>query len=245
MLHRHDKGSSGFTLIELVLVIGLLVIIGGFSLSRMDSVIGWKQKGDLRAFANTWEFLFHEALIRQETYRLIADLDRERYFVRREIQVDRGVEQVDYLANLRTKGERERRSKQHEEETMTLEEEFRAADAREAGSLEQIFFAAVYSDPNSSFRLGLPTQLPSLGEGKNLTDGLKFRDVELGEKRLDAGAVHLRISPQGADDFAVVHITLGPDVFTMALNPTTGKVQTLTGDVAFDDVFQNFKKLVE
>ena len=49
-----DNADTGFTLIELVIVIGLIAIIGSLTISRIDSISSWKHQSDVRQFANLW-----------------------------------------------------------------------------------------------------------------------------------------------------------------------------------------------
>lgn len=227
---------------ELVLVIALIAVVASLSADSFGSLVGWKQKGELRKFVDTWEFLGNEAAVKQEAYRLVVNLDLNRYYVRREVQSNRSVEQVDHLANLRTKGEREKRAQEgEEEELLSLEEEFKEEDVRQGGTLEELFYNFVFYDPNGPKRLAMPTSFPSLAEGKVFSDGLKIRDVETALGKITQGKASLRISPRSGGELSLVHMVLDEQVLTLVMNPVSGKVQTYYEDVDYKKVFSEYE----
>lgn len=228
----HRPNDCGFTLIELILVVVLIALIATFAATRIDTVVLWKLEGDIRKFAGTWEFLFNEAYGRGESYRLVINLDRNSYYVRREVPVEGTViRQVDYLENLRTKSEKERRAKKIEEEMLSVKEEFEEEDRRQSGALDTLYYQTMFSDPEGPRRLARPLEFPSLAEERVLTDGLEFRDVQTRGEKVNSGRVFLRLSSRGSGEFAVVHLAAGETVFTVAIHPATGKVSVFDGDI--------------
>ncbi|MCB0325673.1 MAG: type II secretion system protein, partial [Bdellovibrionales bacterium] len=146
--------EAGLTLIELLMVVALIAIIGTLSVQRLDSILGWRQEGDVREFVTTWQFLHNEAAARGESYRLVIDFAANAYHVLREVPLDPGESvEVDYLKNLRTKGEQERRTKAELEELKTLDEEFEEEDRRQSGALDQLYYRTRFRDPNAAVRL--------------------------------------------------------------------------------------------
>lgn len=234
-----SRGESdrGFTLIEIIFVILIIAIISSFGASQFQSIHIWRQRGDIREFVATWELLYQTAITRGHTYRLIMDLDDNSYTVRREIydSQDR-VQQVDYLKNLRTKSEQERRAKEAlERELGTIDEAFEAEDRREGSkTLEQLFIDTFYIDPEAPVTLGYPLEFPNLAERKQFPDGLALRDVKTLAGKTTEGSTFVRFSPRGASEFAVVHLTLGEDVVTVFMNPSTGVVSIFDGDKDFE-----------
>lgn len=234
MTARRDR-ASGFTLLEVVLVITLFAFISGLALSNFDSVFAWKQKGDIRKFVDTWEFLYNEAIARRQGYRLVIDIDKNSYYVRREI-IPEGTEikNVDYLANLRTQGQKERLQEEELEELPSIAEEFEAEDAKQSGDLESLFFGVAFNDPGIPTRLGRPLEFPSLAEGKILVNGLRFKDIKTPRGLQDSGNAYIRFSPRGASEFAVIHLLAEDKLFTLFMNPSTGRVSFKEGEVDFD-----------
>jgi prepilin-type N-terminal cleavage/methylation domain-containing protein len=232
----HKKAQSGFTLIELVFVIVLIGILGVAAANRIDSVIVWRQKSDIRKFLSTWEFLYTEALARGNGYRLVMNLDNNTYYVRREVPITRtNVTDVDYLSNLRTKGEQARRALEEEEEIQTLDEEFEEEDLREGLPLDVLFYQSLYADPHGSLRLAQPLEFPSLAKKTTLTNGLRFHKVSTRRGTDTEGQPFIRFSPRGASDYAVVYFTTEDEhIFTAFMNPATGAISIKEGEHEYE-----------
>lgn len=235
MLDRLRK-HKGFTLVELVLVILLIALISTLAATRFESIQIWKLKGDIRKFVDTWEFLYNEALARGDAYRLVLNLDENSYYVRREVpQTDNTIRQVDYLENLRTKGERERRAKKkEEEERLSLEEEFAAEDERQNRPVETLFYEFIFADPGSSIRLAAPLEFPNLAKERKLIADVSFTDVTTRIGKVEDGKAVIRFSPSGASEFAVVHLKANEQEFTAVMNPASGEVTIHPGYKDFE-----------
>ncbi len=226
--------QGGFTLIEIVVVITLLVVISGLAISRFDSLLGWRQRSDIRRFVDTWQFLYNESAARREGYRLIVDFDSQSYYVRREVLIEPSeVQKVDFLRGLRTDSEKKRLNEK-DQELGSLEDEYKDEDKRLGGSVENLYFQALFGDPNEPVKLTRPTEFPSLAERHELTTDLQFRDVTTRAGKITEGAVPLRFSPRGGTDFAVVHLKTSKTVYTITMSPTTGEVKLLEGDEDLD-----------
>ena len=161
----------------------------------------------------------------------MVDFDSQSYYVRREVMVEPGeVQQVDLLKNLRTSSEKKRRAETNEE-LQSVEEEYKEEDKRLGSNVETLYFQALYGDPNEPVKLARPLEFPSLAEKHELTSGMVFRDVSTRSGKINTGTFALRFSPRGGTDFAVVHVASGTRVFTLTVNPTTGEVKLVDGDV--------------
>ena len=225
---------GGFTLIELVMVIAIVAVIGGLASMRFGAVVSWKQRTAVRQFTNIWQHLYGQAMGRGDAFRLVIDLDNNSYFVRREIPITGTyTKQVDYLKNLRTRREKERRANEEMDESLNLKEEFEAEDVRDASQLDRLFYQSIFDDPYGSHRLGPPLEDPSLAQPQKLSEGLKFRDVKIQNKVFDKGQVFIRLSTRGASEFAVVHFEAGEGVITVMMNPATGSMIVENDDVDF------------
>lgn len=236
-MRQHSQ--HGFTLLELILVITLIAVISTLAISRVDSIIGWKYNRDVRKFITLWEFLNAEAIGRRETYRLYLDFDKQSYYVRREIPAERNrafVREVDYLSNLRTKGEKKRREEDDKkEERRDLSDQFEAEDERQANSIEEQFYQFYFNDAGSEASLGVPLEFPSLAEEQALTEGLRFKDIKIRGETLDSGTSFIRFSARGISDFVIVHISIeDKDQMTILMDPTSNKVALKEGYVNLD-----------
>lgn len=238
-MRQHSQ--RGFTLLELILVIALMAVISTLAVSRVDSITGWKYNRDVRKFISLWEFLNAEAISRRETYRLYLDFEKQSYYVRRELPPERNralIRDVDYLSNLRTKGEKERREKEKEEEAKeSLEEEFAAEDQRQTNSIEEQFYQFYFNDAGSEASLSVPLEFPSLAEEEVLTDGLKFKDIKIKGETIDSGTSFIRFSSRGMSDFAIIHISIEEDKenqMTILMDPASNKVALKEGYINLD-----------
>ncbi len=234
--HYSFNCESGMTLVEVALVVILIGVLSTLAVNRIEYMVLAKQQGEIRRLLNTWEMLFNEALARGEAYRLIIDLDKGSYFVRREIKAQEGVvKEVDYIANLRTKGEKERRKNRAEENLLSLEEEFAKEDARQGLDLETLFYLSLFADPEGNMRLARPLEFPSLAKEKLLDEGISIRDIKTEGGTIKAGKASIRFSPRGSSEFAVIHFLINEEhVVTALLNPWTGVSKVQEGDVDFE-----------
>lgn len=228
------SAQGGFTLIELVVVVVLIALIGSLAVSRLDNIMLWKQRSEIREFGSVWELLFGEAQRRGKRFRLVLNIDDNSYTVRQENPIlEDQSRNVDYLKNLRLDSERARREQAEQDSVTSAEEQLKEEDYISTMPLETQYFLTVGSDAGLA-RLSVPVDLPSLGEVHRFSSGLRLRDVSTANGRMTSGTTIIRFSPLGGSEFAVVHFIIGDGVATMLLNPATGDLQTLTSDVDFD-----------
>lgn len=212
-------------MVELVVVIVLLGLLGSLGYSRVDSVLQFKQKENLRDFANTWEFLFQYSLARGQSYRLVLDLDENYFQVVKEIAAKPGeAVQVDLLKNLRTRREKIRREKEENETLISQEEQAQIEQDQATGDLGEQFFGMVFSDPNRSTKLAPPDEFPELADANYFVEGLEIRDFKNGIDTIEEGKTFIRFSPRGASQFALIHFKVDESDFTLFMNPSSGKV---------------------
>ena len=201
-------------------------MVGG----NFDTVQGWRVKSGIRQLIRTWEAIYNEAVMKNTNFRLILDLDTQSYYVRREVQLEPNqAQQVDYLKNLRTRKEKQRRAQQELEDLPTLEQEFEQDDAQSAQDLDKAYYAHVYSDPASGFRLGRPLSFPELGEPIRLPEGLTITGVKVHGKIEEKGQPFVRVSARNGAEFAVIYITAGEQEFTLLNDPGSGTFSVKSG----------------
>ncbi|MFN8389565.1 MAG: hypothetical protein U0136_04680 [Bdellovibrionota bacterium] len=231
----YSADERAFTLVEVIVVVTLLVVMGGLALSRLGGIEVFQYRSAVRHFVNTWEFVRAQAKGRGESYRLLIDLDRQTYTVRREVPLtSNDAKTVDYLREFRTKSELERRAKEQDQKLKTLDEEYQAEDARQGDALETLFYQTIFRDSEQSYRLGVPLEFPSLKDDQRLPRGVRVRDVTIGGDEVTSGIAAIRFSANGASEFAVVHFEVGDTVQTAVANPATGKVSLDKGDLKFE-----------
>lgn len=206
----------------------------GISATKFNALDSLNFKSSLRKFINTWEFLYSEAKAKGESYRLIIDLEKNSYLVKREIPSISQISGRDVLKDFRLKSEIERLEKQEEEKLKNIQEELKDEELREGEVLENLFYQKIFFDPSSNVRLGTPLDKPSLGKEKFLSSGLRFRDIEIAGEKADGPEVTLRFGSNGAIDFAVIHLLADQAIYTAVISPATGKVTLYDRDLDFD-----------
>jgi|GEM_PF-3848775 len=226
--------EAGFTLIELVVVIILFAVVSTVAVGHFNSLVGWRHKTDIRKLLSTWEFLTSQAQASGKVFRLYLDIDRNGYYVREEVPLR--VEEsrdVDYLANLRTKGEKKRRAKKDTEDLLTLDEELERRDEQDGLPLNTLFFRFILTGPSGSVRLSRPIDYPSLAEISVFPPDLKIIDVKVRGEKFKDGSPFIRIARGTGSEFAVIHLLpINPDSNAMGAKEIDESAVTLFNDPA-------------
>lgn len=190
---------SGFTLIELVVVIALIGLIYALIGLRSGTFSFWEEEGFLRRLTETIEFLHHQAVIDQSFYRLDFDLKENSWRVRA-VKVE------------------------EENENKDLE-----SLATDAGSLSLELAAFLNPDMGRSQSLIPAPSFPSLSEPQLLPKGTLIEDIRTMRGRQSAATsseASIYFSPRGFSEFAVIHLRLaGVNPVTILVNPFTGLTQ--------------------
>ncbi len=224
--------DRGFTLLELIAVAALIAVLYVYAGSSLNFGTGSQEIAEVRRFANTWQFLFGEALGRGEAYRLVIDLDNQSYSAFREVpEVPGASRQVDHLENLRIDSQKKRRA---ERKQRNLEAEYEEEDARQSGNLDGLFYQFLFSDAAGDDRLAPLLEFPSLQEPVKLSSNVLLRDVKLANELVTSGQIFIRLSPRGSSDFAVVHLIVNEQPVTVFMNPSTGETTVIPREVDFE-----------
>jgi prepilin-type N-terminal cleavage/methylation domain-containing protein len=78
---RSARSLGGFTLIEIMAVVLILLLLAGIALPRLSLVTGQTALGDARRLAATLDFTREKALAIGRAHRVVVDLDHGQYWI--------------------------------------------------------------------------------------------------------------------------------------------------------------------
>ena len=78
---RFKYNTGGFTLIEIIGVLFLIALIMGIALPGIRSQYRYYIRTSSRELAATFSYLYDQAILTQKTYRIVYDLDENKYWV--------------------------------------------------------------------------------------------------------------------------------------------------------------------
>lgn len=227
--HRRSD-EHGFTLIEIVLVIVLIAFASSLVLSRTDAVMVWKQREEIRRFANTWEFLFREALATGQGFRILVDLDTNSYTVRREVSSANADDaELSSQESFTTREERLRRQREDMKAVSSLSDEFAIEDSRQSKPLPELYYDFVLSRNGSEVRLATVLEFPEMAEEKRFSSGIDLIDLKLPDSVVTEGIASIRLSSFGASSIAILHLTIAGEMASVSVNPSTGETLVSSG----------------
>ncbi len=89
------RSTTGFTLIELAVVLAIIGILAGVLVPRLPDVTAWKLKSSARRLSGTISSLYDYSARTQLVYRLTLDIDKNEYFVSL-LNIDNEFEKADF-----------------------------------------------------------------------------------------------------------------------------------------------------
>jgi prepilin-type N-terminal cleavage/methylation domain-containing protein len=196
-----DKYSSGFTLIELVIVISIvggLLILG---VRSSASIQFWRQQAALRELTEAFRFLFHQAMADQSFYRIEFDLEKNSYII--------GI--------VRPEPEDDERFQDIAADAGRITLELTAFLNPSVGETHTII------PPPDFPSLGEERFLP---EGLNID---KIYTPLGWQGQPQSKKVYVHFSPRGFAEFTVLHLKQAGKELTMVNNPFTGIISIQEG----------------
>ncbi|HMO02767.1 MAG TPA: prepilin-type N-terminal cleavage/methylation domain-containing protein [Oligoflexia bacterium] len=196
---KKTKHATGFTLIELIVVLIIIGVAIGLVAIRTEAFSGLRQDGAIRRLTESLVLLHQQAIIDQEFYIIEFDLQNNSYKV--------GALKADSWMAF-----------QSNPQLLAL--------ANDAGNLTLELASFLSPNLGRDQEMIPPPSLPSLAEPTELPDGLSFLDIQTFQGKItpDTGVKpYLLFSPRGFSDFGVIHLT-GVDgrPMTILVNPFTG-----------------------
>lgn len=212
--HRFFRNASGFTLLEVMVVVTIIAAVITLVVPRIGSR-NREIKASVRRFSVISKQLHLRAKATNATYRLAIDLKNGQN-TREEPQTF-WVEVSDKPGPFET-------PEQLIAERKELEEN---PEEDEEGKIIPKVPGGFKLDP-SIFK-----------EQKEIAQGVFIRDVEIGssEKAFTEGIVYIHYSPQGLAEDAAIHFQMGEKSFwTVSIHPLTGRATIVGQDISLKEI---------
>jgi general secretion pathway protein H len=204
-MRRPRATARGFTLVELVIAVAVIAVLSAAAVPAMNAVTGANARRAAGEVAAAMRFLFETASLRHETCRLVIDLDGRAWWA------ECTKERVAAAREAQDARELQR------EDDEALEERF--PDERDA---EKRRLLARAKWGRFEDRLAKKRELPG---------DAAFAEVWAEHQRepLTKGKAYVYFYPQGRAEEARVPIVDGEHVYSVTLQPYTGRARVVAG----------------
>lgn len=193
-------GSRGFTLIELGLVVGILVLVAMVAIPSIEAAFGVKTREEVAKVAGSVRAMYGESVLSGRTCRLVFDLGERSFWP----ECAEG--------RIAVKAEEESiRGKRVEEEKRDLGGTDEEVAARELVEKKNAF---------SAYQANLAPK-------RQLPEGVEFESVwtQHQTEPYTEGQAYLYFFPNGQSERAYLYVTDGSDTYTIIVNPMTGRTR--------------------
>lgn len=200
--------SRGFTLVELMIVVAVIAVLSAAVMPALGSLTGADARKASGELAGSLRYLFDTAALRHATCRMVLDLEQRSY----------GAECAPRLVGVARPSDRAEPEPDDEELESRFPDE---RDAERRRLLAKSRFGA-FSD-----RLLAHRELP----GKTA-----IREVRVEGRRepITEGKAYVHFFPGGQAERAFIEVADGNTLYTVVLEPFTGRAQVVTGAVKED-----------
>ena len=207
---RRRRVEGGFTLLELIIVIGVLVLMIGIGVSSISNTGGFQLRTQTNKLSAAIRHTFNRSVTHGLYMRMVIDIDSDAYWVEAS---DRPI----FLSRDKVEqGDTEERAKKQAEEDKENE---RAAE--KAGGIKPKSRRAAYVEDGVIPKV---TMEKGIGVGGVLAAGYaaEFR----------GGLAHIHFFPSGFVQPSIIYTTDGDEAFyTLEVQPLTGKVTRQAGKI--------------
>ncbi len=210
---RRSRSPRGLTLLEILIVIGILVLILGLGVAGFDRIGGVRLRNETNRVAAAVRFTFNRAVSLGLYMRMVIDLDGESYTVE-------ASETPTFL-----------RERKPGDDDAQDDPDAPAADSKSSrgrGGDDAAASAAKASERRARF-----VKDDVIGTQK-LEGGAAFDGVTVAGQSdpTTSGKAYIHFFPNGWAEPAVIHTTDGEGTyFTLQVNPLTGKVTNKPGKI--------------
>jgi general secretion pathway protein H len=198
---RHDQG---FTLLELLIVAAVIAVLAAAAMPAIDAVTGANARAAAGELAGGMRYLFDTAALRRETCRIAIDMENRAWWA----ECTEG-----HYTMSREKATAARREEDDEELADRFTDE---RDAERRRLLAKAKFGQ-FSD--------------RLAKKRTLPGSVRFEDVWTEHQRepFSRGMAYVYFFPQGRSELAQVPLKDGDHVYSVLMQPFTGRARVVTG----------------
>lgn len=203
--------ETGLTLIEILVVLAIIASMMAFAMSTLSTSSGNEMRKTSARLFQTIKYVYHQAALTGNYYRIVFDLDEQQYHVEDSESEFFVVREGDEAEKIRE--ENEENLDEDEKEASVA-----AATGQFAESEDDLF--EIY-------------QLP---ENIKISDVHVFHQLE----KAETGKAYLYFFPRGYTEFAVIHLSDAEeeDFMSLIVNPLTADVEVTEEDVDYEEALE-------
>jgi len=212
---------KGFTLLEMMVVIGIIALLTSVVVIRSGNSVGNNMKKDVNRLAARMRYLYNKAAMERLYIRIAFDLDAKSYRV--EATAD------PFLVERETGKIKDNTAKKEKKETPPPTNEAQAQTQAQAGGADK---SGAKTAGVEALKAPVATFTPlesSLVKPTNLSKGISFKDIQVEHRKtpVDAGEEYIYFFPNGYVEQAVINFKDEKDELHYAIvtSPISGKVK--------------------
>ena len=200
--------SSGFTLIEVLIVLGIIAGLMASAVSMIGVTAGSQMRKEAGNLNRIIRYVYHQAALTNQYYRLTFNLDDQQYFVEYSDTPFYVVKEGDKLEEIRL-----------DNEEGLDEDDLTAGTAAATGN-----FAESEDDLLEVYKLSSNIKIAGV-------------QIAHQNEKATAGVEYLYFFPRGYTEFAVIHISDQDEesYMTLIVNPLTGVVDMEEEFIEYED----------
>lgn len=233
---RHRRRlRRGLTLLEVMITVAIMLLVTAVMVPSMSAYWMLEQRASAKEIALVYELLHDEAILRNETYRLVFDLDGGKWFVEKST----GAATI-YASPEAREAAEERRAEKVED----MDPEELKAWKEEHASFQKIDgehgLSKTFQLPqNTRFKSVFTPQYeePVVPSAEQRSSGKK----RSAEERAEAAIVASHIFPNGFVEYTVIQLVDVDDPesgFTITVDPMSGRVQLVAELLDQEDLWK-------
>lgn len=211
--------SLAFTLVEMMIVLGIIAGLMSFGVSVIGTT-GNDMRDNSKNLVRIIKYIYNLAAVSSDYYRLVIDLDEQKYFVQVSPEPFFVVKEGDEVEAMRIKNQ----MKDDDGELGNDEEEAQKQQANQVGAFVE-----------SEDELLEIFEVPKTIKIKSVYVMHQLENIE-------EGKAYIYFFPKGLTEFSVIQITDSEEesFLTLIVNPLTGRTEVKEEEVDYEDLLRSY-----